>query len=49
MNFRSPFNALDFPLMLLPSDISLFDVDVDVRIRMVRAFDMDFDLGLFLK
>ena len=30
MNFRSPFNALDFPLILLPSDISLFDIDVDV-------------------
>jgi len=35
MDFGFPFMALNFPLMLSPSDLRLFNVDVDGRIRTV--------------
>ena len=35
MDFCSPFMALNFPLMLSPSDLCLFNVDVDGQIKMV--------------
>lgn len=49
-NFCSLFVVLDLPLMLSPSDLQLFNIDVDGWwIRTVRAFNVDFDLCCFLK
>ena len=49
MNFCCPSNILNFLLMLCPFEVLLSNIDVNVWIGMVWAFNMDFDLHLFLQ
>ena len=49
MDFCCPSVAINFQLMLRPSEVRLSNIDIYGWIRIGRAFDMDCDLRLFLQ